>query len=51
MENLLELIAIEALISGVYNYSSWKHTYTLPDKNFFIEKQNRTIFKYESMCH
>jgi len=39
VENLLEPIAIEALISEVYNYSSWEHMYTLSDRNFFIEKQ------------
>jgi hypothetical protein len=33
MERFLELIAIEALISRVYNYSFWKKLYSHPNKN------------------
>jgi len=33
MERFLELIAIEALISRVYNYPLWKKLYSHPNKN------------------
>jgi hypothetical protein len=33
MKDLLESIAIKALINRIYNYSVWERLYTLPDKN------------------
>ena len=38
IKNLLKPIVNESLIDRVYNYSSWKHMYTLLDKTLFNMK-------------
>lgn len=39
MENLLQTITSETLISGVYNYFLWEHLYILHDTTLINMKQ------------